>query len=124
MEDEEITEPEYLQFKGKWRQAIKFLIAQQKGIAVAALQHPALGDIDIVWGKVGDNRQHGYGLAKIVQYHPEVLEIMQPILLKMTSMRFKGNKGYDLKYQDYKATVRQIYNDKERRWLMTMFEKK
>ena len=124
MEDEQLNEPEYLQFKGKWRQAIKFLIEQKKGIAVAALKHPALGDVDIVWGKAGDSRQHGYGLAKIVEYHPEVLENIQPILSKMTNMRYKGAKGYDLKFQNYKATVREVYNGKERRWLMTMFEAK
>ena len=75
---------EYLQFRGKWREAIKYLIEQQKGIAVGALNQPMLGDIDLVWGEYKDDRtNNGYGLAKIVAKHPEVLPNMQYILQKM-----------------------------------------
>lgn len=115
-------EPEYFQFYHKSKEAIAFLMGEQKGIAVAALYHPELGDVDIVWGNAGNKRQHGFGLAKIIEYHPEVLDKMQMILERMNKMRFKGDKGYDLRYKNFKATVRPMYNDKERPWLMTMFE--
>jgi hypothetical protein len=63
--------------------AIAKLTEEQDGEAVAALYHPKVGDIDLVWGKAGDSRNTGYGLAKIVQYHPEILPTLQKTLLKM-----------------------------------------
>jgi hypothetical protein len=39
------------QFKGKPKEAIKFLREQQKGECIASLHRDDIGDIDIVWGK-------------------------------------------------------------------------
>jgi hypothetical protein len=119
-----IDEPEYLQFRGKWKEAIAYLQIVQKGIAVAALYHPKIGEIDLVWGFYkNDKRGSGHGLVKIIAKHPEALENMQPILLKMTVKYINKTVGYNLKGYGYKGNVRLIHNGEQRRWLMTLFEK-
>ena len=42
--------PIFTQFKGKPKEAIKFLKEQQKGECIASLRRDDIGDIDIVWG--------------------------------------------------------------------------
>jgi hypothetical protein len=116
---------EYSQFKGKWKEAISFLQEVQNGIAVAALQHPKIGDIDLVWGNYKeDNRiSSGFGLAKIAEKHPEVLENMQYILLQMQVKYINEVVGYNLKGYGYKGNVRITLNGRKRLWLMTLYEK-
>ncbi len=125
MEDEIIDEPEYTQFRGKWKEAIAYLIEQQKGIAVGALHHPKIGEIDLVWGvyKKNNRNSSGFGLSKIVAKHPEVLQNMQHILLRMEAKYLNEVHGWQLKGFGYKGNIRLIHNNNSRRWLMTLFEK-
>lgn len=44
--------------------AVRKLSELKTGEAIAALHHPDVGDIDLIWGETG------YGLAKIAQRHP------------------------------------------------------
>ena len=120
-----MTEQEYHQFYHDCQAAIDFLIKIKGGVAVAALHHPILGDIDLVWGNSGDKRSKGYGLAKIVEHHPEVLEGMQEIFNRMTLVKYRGVKGFDILdgKRHYAATIRINYNNTNRKWLMTMFKK-
>lgn len=119
-------EPEFEQFKGKWKEAIAYLRLVKKGIAFGALYHSVIGEIDLVWGEYKDNDRagSGYGLAKIVAKHPEVLENLQPILLNMKVKFINGTIGYNLKGYGYKGNIRLIHNGKQRIWLMTLFQKK
>jgi hypothetical protein len=48
--------------------AIKYLIEVQEGECVAALYHPQIGDIDIVWGE-NDANNKGFGLKHIIEKH-------------------------------------------------------
>lgn len=43
--------PIYDQFKGKPKEAVKFLMSKKEGEAIGALRHKDIGDIDLVWGK-------------------------------------------------------------------------
>jgi phage-Barnase-EndoU-ColicinE5/D-RelE like nuclease1 len=116
--------PEYFQFYHNAAAAIKFLMQQQKGIAVAALHHPKLGDIDLVWGMHVDARQSGYGLAKIVAKHPEVIGALQSIFENMTVANIdKKRSQIVLQSNNYKAVVQTVLNGENRRWLMTAFKK-
>lgn len=47
---------------------------------MSALHHKDIGDIDLVWGNEGTGKGDGFGLSKLVKYHPEVLENLQEIL--------------------------------------------
>ena len=52
----------------------------QDGEALGALHHDEIGDIDLVWRKVGTRKNDGYGLAKLVKFHPEVLDNLHGVL--------------------------------------------
>lgn len=112
----------YDQFKGKPNEAIKFLSEKKDGEAVGALHHKDIGDIDLVWGKEGSGHSDGYGLAKLVKYHPEVLHNLQEILDDMHVTKRTANR-VQLESDTHQATVRLTWNDKEKKWLLTAFEK-
>lgn len=82
----------YDQFKGKAKEAIEFLIRRKEGEAVGALHHPEIGDIDLVWGKEGTGKSDGFGLAKMVKFHPEVIENLQDILNDMQVAKRTPNR--------------------------------
>ena len=125
MEEDLEDQIEYSQFKGKWKEAIAFLQEVKHGIAVGALQHPKIGNIDLIWGHHQENKRvsSGFGLAKIAEKHPEVLENMQYILLQMQVKFINNIVGYNLKGYGYRGNVRTALNGKKRLWLMTLYEK-
>jgi hypothetical protein len=96
--------------------AIRKLTEEQSGKAVAALYHPDVGDIDVVWGKAGDSRNTGYGLAKIVQYHPEVLPNLQKILLTMRVKQRDKNKIH-LCTKDCRAAINLLWDGQKKHGL-------
>ena len=114
--------PIYDQFKGKPNEAIKFLSEKKDGEAVGALHHKDIGDIDLVWGKEGSGHSDGYGLAKLVKYHPEVLNDLQGIIDDMRVTKRTDNR-VNLESDTHMASVRLTWNDKEKKWLLTAFEK-
>ncbi|WP_426116311.1 hypothetical protein [Massilia sp. PWRC2] len=111
------------QFKGDAAGAIAHLKEQQSGEAVSALSHPDVGDIDLVWGKEGTGASDGYGLAKLVKYHPEVLDDLQGILSGM-SVKSRSANRVNLESADHRAGVRLTWDGEAKNWLMTAFEKK
>ncbi|MDW0617878.1 hypothetical protein P2G70_10145 [Mannheimia haemolytica] len=119
----------YTNFRHDDKGAIKKLTTEKGGEAVAALSHPELGDIDLVWGEEGDPKNDyrgGYGLAKISKKHPEVLNDLQGILEQMTvDQERSGTHKARLKSADgkYRGVVRLTYENKEKKWLLTAFEK-
>ncbi len=103
--------------------AIKALTALQNGEAVAALYHPDVGDIDLVWGKEGTSNSDGLGLAKLVKWHPEVLGDLQGFLnrLRKDEATSGPNRIRLVDGQD-KAVVRLQWDGKAKNWLLTAFE--
>lgn len=112
----------YTQFKGKAKAAIDFLLQRKEGEAVAALTHPQLGYIDLVWGKEGTAHSDGYGLSKIAKYHPEVLPDLQEIL-NSTKIVAATNNRAQLESDTHKAIIRLEWNGESKSWLLTAFEK-
>ena len=113
----------YDQFKGKAKEAVAFLMRKKGGEAVGALSHPAIGEIDLVWGKEGTGKSDGYGLAKLVKYHPEVLDNLQELLSEMEVVSRSENR-INLDSKTHRADVRLDWDGERKTWLMTMFEKK
>lgn len=119
----------YTEFKHNSQGAIKKLMEEKNGEAIAALHHSELGDIDLIWGEEGDpdnDYKGGYGLAKIAKKHPEVLNDLQSILNKMSiDPSRSGKHKARLRSEDgkYRGVVRLTYEDKEKKWLLTAFEK-
>lgn len=112
----------YDQFKGKPNEAVAFLTQQQGGEALGALHHDAVGDIDLVWGKAGTKHSDGFGLSKLVKYHPEVVANLQDILSSMKVDKVSPNR-VNLSSDKYKAAIRLDYDGKSKTWLLTAYEK-
>lgn len=102
--------------------AIEKLKQAQTGEAIGALHHPDIGDIDLVWGKEGTGASDGYGLAKLVKYHPEVLADLQGVLSAMKVTTRSANR-VNLESADHKAGVRLTWDNQAKHWLMTAFKK-
>lgn len=113
----------YTQFKGKAKEAIAFLLEKKEGEAVGALHHKDIGDIDLVWGTEGTGKSDGFGLAKLVKYHPEVLDDLQEILDDMTVVKKNANR-VQLESKTHKASVRLAWDEEKKNWLLTAYEKK
>lgn len=113
----------YDQFKGKAREAIYFLMKKKSGEAIGALHHKEIGDIDLVWGEEGTNKSDGYGLAKLVKYHPEVLDNLQEILDDM-HVTVRSENRIQLESETHQASVRLTWDNQKKTWLLTAFEKK
>ena len=113
----------YDQFKGKVKEAIAFLMQKKDGEAIGALHHKDIGDIDLVWGEEGTSKSDGYGLAKLVKYHPEVLDNLQEILNDMHVTQRSDNR-IQLESDTHQASVRLTWDNQRKNWLLTAFEKK
>lgn len=105
--------------------AIARLKQEQGGEAVGALTHPELGDIDLVWGEAGDpenNYKGGYGLAKIIAKHPEVVENLQEILSSMEVKRRSENRAI-LESKDHKAAIGLNWLGDKKQWMLSAYAK-
>ena len=114
--------PIYDQFRGKPQEAIAFLMEKQDGECLGALSHLDIGPIDLVWGYEGTGDSDGFGLAKLVKFHPEVLNDLQGILDEM-HVTLKTENRIQLESERYKAGVRLTWNNESKTWLLTAFEK-
>lgn len=109
--------------------AVKKLISEKGGEAIGALYHPDIGDIDLIWGEEGNPENEyrgGYGLAKIVAKHPEVVGDLQGILSNLKVIEEKsGSNRVRLQSTDgkYRAAIRLTFEGESKKWLLTMFEK-
>lgn len=112
----------YNQFRGNAKAAIEFLKKVRGGEAVGALHHKDIGDIDLVWGKEGTGHSDGYGLSKLVKYHPEVLDNLQEILNDMRVVLSSKNR-VNLESETHKAGVRLTWDGERKSWLLTAFKK-
>lgn len=112
----------YNQFRGNAKDAIEFLKKVRGGEAVGALHHKDIGDIDLVWGKEGTGHSDGYGLSKLVKYHPEVLDNLQEILNDMRVVSSSKNR-VNLESKTHKAGVRLTWDGERKSWLLTAFKK-
>lgn len=110
--------PIYRQFVGKTREAIEYLLIKESGEAYGALQHTGLGYISLVYGN------DKYGIKKISEKHPEVLDNLQTIINSMEIILNSVNR-VKLESDDYFAVVSRDYLGSARApWLLTAFEKK
>ena len=117
--------PIYRQFKHDVKGAIEHLTKLKNGEAIAALHHPDVGDIDLVWGKEGTSKSDGYGLAKLVKYHPEVVGNLQGIISGLSKNEETSTaRRVQLESKDHKAAVRLEWDGKQKHWLLTAFEKR
>jgi hypothetical protein len=80
------------------------LLARQAGEVSAAIDHKDIGDIDLIWGQEGTGRSDGFGLSKIVKFHPEVLDDLQGHLDGMSVKSQTDNRAI-LESPTHKAII-------------------
>ncbi|MBF0163851.1 MAG: hypothetical protein HQM01_04965 [Magnetococcales bacterium] len=117
--------PALTAFRHDDKGAISKLMEMQTGEAVAALHHPEVGDIDLVWGKPGDptvDFKNGYGLAHILAKHPEVASDLQSVISGLT-VKSKTRNRVILENDTHKGLVRLQWDGVDKRWLLTAYEK-
>ena len=106
-------------FRGKAKEAVDFLIRKKEGVAVGALHHREVGDIDLWWGN------EKAGLMKIARKHPEVLDNLQGVLDGMRVVQASDNRII-LESDTHKAVVSNNWLGEKigSQWLLTAYEKK
>ncbi|CAK0775920.1 conserved hypothetical protein [Gammaproteobacteria bacterium] len=103
--------------------AISRLMEMKTGEAIGALHHPDIGDIDLVWGAEGTGASDGYGLAKLVKWHPEVISDLQGILSEM-KVHSRSENRVQLESEKHKGGVRLQWDGESKHWLLTAYEKR
>lgn len=121
--DLKMTKDEYAKWGKDAKKAVKVLYANQGGDVIAALHHPNVGDIDLVWGYEGTGKSDGYGLSKLVKYHPEVVEDLQGML---DSMRVKkaGKNRIRLENDTHESAISLDWYGERKTWLLTAYRKR
>jgi len=93
---------------------------------VAALHHPEVGDIDLIWGWEGTPEQRyedGYGLAHILaKGREELVSDLQGILERLPVRKRSPNR-IQLWDDRHRAAIRLDWDGTAKRWLLTLFEK-
>ena len=117
--------PVFRQFYHDAAGAVAMLKAMKTGEAVAALYHPAVGDIDMVWGKSG---KRGYGLAHILDYsgRAPIVGNLQPLLLGMRRAPHHSEDEVKLSDGRHVALVSLVWQPRgqsrqSKTWLLTAF---
>ncbi|MGN7710765.1 PLxRFG domain-containing protein [Agrobacterium radiobacter] len=110
-------------YEGKWREAALELERRQSGDAIAALSHPEVGPIDLVWGKAGTNQHNGAGLAKLIAWHPEALDDLQGFINRLhVDEDLSTPRRIQLRDGKGQAGVRLDFDGVAKTWLLTAFE--
>ncbi|ENO7718056.1 hypothetical protein ACB557_001772, partial [Campylobacter upsaliensis] len=73
--------------------------------------------------EAGSGKSDGFGLAKIVKYHPEVIDKLDDIIANTSIVKESDNR-YHLENENYKLAIRKDFEGKKTNWLLTAFEKK
>jgi DNA mismatch repair ATPase MutS len=115
--------PIFEQLRGQSKAAIALLLKLQTGEVPGALFHPEVGEIDLIWGSAGPTPRRGYGLAKIVAVHPEVLSRLSDLIPTLTKADQNENSVH-LDSPTHHAILRTNWKGQAKRWLLTAFEKK
>jgi hypothetical protein len=100
--------------------AIAELRRRKSGDAIGALHHSDIGDIDLVWGKPGPT---GYGLAHIESEHPGIADRLQEIISGLEKGKVARGNRQMLVSPDHEAVVRLDWDDRQKHWLLTAYEK-
>jgi hypothetical protein len=112
--------PTFLEFQGNPIGAFLKLEETKSGQVPAALNHPTVGAVDVIWGQEGKNKASGFGLSKILKHHPEARPILEN-LFDAFDVKSENENTIQLELGDYTAVLRKNYKGEEKRWLLTSF---
>jgi len=120
-------EPVFTQYRHNAKGAIAALKKVGAGVSIAALHHPEIGDIDLRWGDTSDDpRKKGKGLAKIIRWHPEVLQDLQGFISRLHVHQKHRAKGqiHLTDGKNSRAGVNVEWNHQRGHWLITAYVRK
>jgi hypothetical protein len=112
--------PTFLEFTGNPIGAFLKLEETKLGQVPAALNHPTVGAVDVIWGQEGKSKNYGFGLSKILKYHPEARPILEN-LFDAFEIQSENENTIQLELGDYKAILKKNWKGEEKRWLLTSF---
>ena len=112
----------YPQFYHKAHEAIQHLLHTKSGQVQGAFYRDEIGDITLAWGEKGTGKSDGWGLAKIVEYHPEVLDKLDELVQNLPIVKENANR-YQLENDMYKLSIRKDFEGQKENWILTAFEK-
>ncbi len=112
----------YPQFYHKPHEAIKHLLETKSGQVQGAFYRDEIGDITLAWGEKGTGKSDGWGLAKIAEYHPEVIDKLDELVQNLPIVKENANR-YQLENDMYKLSIRKDFEGQKENWILTAFEK-
>lgn len=112
----------YPQFYHKAHEAIQHLLHTKSGQVQGAFYRDEIGDITLAWGEKGTGKSDGWGLAKIAEYHPEVIDKLDELVQNLPIVKENANR-YQLENDMYKLSIRKDFEGQKENWILTAFEK-
>lgn len=124
----------YDQFRGKSKEAFEFLIAKQSGDLLGVFHDDEIGDIDLVWGSITDNK----GLDHILFKHvgegkdfssiDEVRAVMETVINSGKKIKIRWDK-VTFENNGYRVVVSKNVRDsrgniiiENKNWVVTSFD--
>ncbi len=111
------------QYADRWSDLVGRLKEMKTGEAVGALEHPEVGPIDVIYGAYDAATDRGYGLKKILDKHPEVVENLPDIITRAHVVSRSENRII-LDTGPERAVIRLDLDGSEKTWLLTAYEKR
>jgi hypothetical protein len=108
-------------YEGRWIEAALRLDQLKSGEAIDALSHPEVGPITLMWGQEGTGASTGYGLSKIVAWHPEVVPNLQERISRMTATQLSPNRIH-LRSATDRGAIRLDWDGQKGKWLLSAYE--
>lgn len=102
--------------------AIQKLLLERNGQIAGAFYREGIGDITLAWGEKGTGKSDGWGLAKIAEYHPEVLDKLDKLIQDLTIVKETENR-YKLDNGDFFISIRKDFEGQKQNWVLTALER-
>jgi hypothetical protein len=102
--------------------AVSWLSKEKSGIAVGVLSFQGRA-ISLVWGSPGEKKGAGFGLSKIIAWHPEVDPLQLQEILDRMEIAKETENTISLKGDDFQAVIRRNVFGEDHEWLLTAYGK-
>ncbi|NWG23701.1 MAG: hypothetical protein HXY30_04645, partial [Pseudorhodoplanes sp.] len=110
-------------YADRWTEAVDWLRQAQTGDAIGVLAHPEVpgGRIDVIWGQGGER---GYGLAHIIEKHPDVVADLPARLARMRKVgEWGGRLQFDSPDGRERIAINTEWKNEKKVWLLTAFRR-
>lgn len=95
---------------------------EYKGQVAGAFHRDDIGDITLAWGEKGTGKSDGWGLSKIIEYHPEVLDKLDKLIQDLPIVKETENR-YKLDNGDFFISIRKDFEGQKQNWVLTALER-